>query len=284
MTLVHPVIDYMGKLKNRIKAFGFAHMKQIYQYVDNPTRKTDPIFLVGCGRSGTNMLVFRLANSWQIELFNEDHPAAFKDFRIGDLNTIHEVVDRSYARIALFKPILSTTQTSNLLSYFPTSRAIFVFRHYYDVINSSIKRFGLLNRLDHVNAWINDDFAEFGTFQPPKKTKELIRSSWEPKISPETGAALYWIFYNQLFIDMHLNQNERVLLVRYESLVNNPIREFERLCGFLNLRFDPNYVAGIFSTSVKKNKPPDIGEKVRHACDNLWIRLSQEVGVIEELE
>ena len=191
MTLSHPVKNQMGKLNNRIKAFGITYLKPIHQRVYNPTRNTKPIFLVGCGRSGTSMLVFRLEKSWQIELFNENHPAAFQNFRIRDLATIEEVIDRSYAGLALFKPILSTPQTPILLSYFPTSWAVFVFRHYCDVINSSIKRFGLMSRPDHVNAWVNDDFAEFGAYQPPEKTKELIRSLWEPTLSPETGAALY---------------------------------------------------------------------------------------------
>ena len=83
---------------------------------------------------------------------------------------------------------------------------------------------------------------------------------------------------------MQLNQNDRVLLVRYESIVNNPKSELERICSFLNLRFDPDYRTGIFSTSVKKNAPPEIDEKVSEVCDNLWIRLCQEVGVIEEFE
>jgi hypothetical protein len=283
VTLSRPV-KKMGKLNNRIKAFGITYLKPIHQRVDNPTRTTKPIFLVGCGRSGTNMLVFRLEKSWQIELFNENHPAAFQNFRIRDLATIEEVIDRSYAGLALFKPILSTPQTPILLTYFPTSQAIFVFRHYNDVINSSIKRFGLLNRLDHVNAWVNDDFAEFGAYQPPEKTKEIICSLWAPTLSPETGAALYWIFYNQLFIDMQLNQNGRVLLVRYESIVNNPKSEFEKICSFLNLRFEKDYGAGLFSTSVKKNAPPDIEEKVREVCDNLWFRLCQDLGVSEEFD
>jgi hypothetical protein len=83
---------------------------------------------------------------------------------------------------------------------------------------------------------------------------------------------------------MQLKQNGRVLLVRYESIVNNPKSEFERICSFLNLRFEKDYWVGIFSTSVKKNAPPDIEEKVREVCDNLWIRLCQELGVSEEFD
>ncbi len=227
------------------------------------------------------MIVHHLSRSWRTELYNEDNPAAFELWRLRDLSIIEELIDRSQAQWVLFKPILDTYQTQILLSRFPNAKFIFVFRHYDDVINSSLKRFGRQNRIRNVNNWINNDFGEFRKVPPPEKTKALIRSLWKPSLNQEAGGALYWLFQNRLFYDLDLDQNERVKLVRYESVVSNPDGEFKSLCQFLNLEFEPQITNGIFSSSIKRSDPPEVDPEIRAACEELWLDLCRQVGVEE---
>jgi len=250
--------------------------KRLRQRLQNPSGKSRPVFLVGCGRSGTSMLVYHLARSWRVELYNEDHPAAFERWRLRDLSVLDSLLEQSYAPLVLFKPILDTHRTRLLLARFPEAKVIFAFRHYTDVINSSLKRFGIENRINHVRGWMNEDFAEFATAPPPPKTQAFIRSLWNPALSPESGAALYWLFYNRLYFDLGLKQEARVKLVRYESVVANSQPEFQALCQFLGIPFEPQMVEGIFASSVKQAELPNLDPAVRRACDALWQQLCRE--------
>jgi hypothetical protein len=222
------------------------------------------------------MIVHHLSKSWQMALYNENNPAAFERFRLRDLAVIESLINRSYAQVTLFKPILDTCQTRVLLSRFPAAKIIFAYRHYDDVINSSAKAFGTNSRLNHVQSWINDDFSEFAV-PPPEETKNYVRSRWKPSLSLESGAALYWLFYNRLFFDLNLDQDERVKLVCYESVVLDPAKEFESLCQFLGLEFKPQIIEGVFASSIGHDSPPQIDPDIRADCDELKQRLSQHV-------
>jgi hypothetical protein len=266
----------IGKLPRLGKIRGTIHRsrKHFWQRWHNPARQTTPAFLVGCGRSGTGMLVHHLSQSWQMALYNETNPAAFEKYRLRDLSVIESLVDRSYAQVTLFKPILDTCQTAVLLARFPAAKIIFAFRHYDDVINSSAKAFGTNSRFHHVQAWIDDDFSEFAV-PPPETTKNFVRSRWRLSLSPASGAALYWLFYNRLYFDLNLDQDERVRLVCYESVVKNPAEQFEGLCQFMGLQFTPQIIEGVFSSSIGHSSPPEIDPQIRDDCEELRQQLLQ---------
>jgi hypothetical protein len=219
------------------------------------------------------MLLHHLGRSWAVDPFNENNPAAFEKFRLRPPDVIEKLVDRSYAHAAVFKPVLTTPHSCQYLNKFPNARMIFIYRHYNDVVNSSIKRFGPADRLTHVNSWIADDFGEFAPVAPPEETKAIVRKLWKPDLSPELAAALYWLFYNTLYFDLGLIRDDRVRLVGYESLVANPGPHLEAACDFLGLKFEPKMTAGIFATSVSRHEVPAIDQEIETACEILWQRL-----------
>ena len=272
-----------GRL-NRLRINGIMLHRRTWQRWQNPSRKTQAVFIFGCGRSGTSMLVRHLGRSKRIDFFNENHAAAFERWRLRDLPVIESVIDDSHAEVALFKPILDTVKTNLLLSRFSAAKVIFVFRHFDDVINSSLKKFGRENRLNHVKSWMADDFSEFTAVPPPQKTKAYIQSLWKPDLSPESGAALYWLFYNQLYYDLHLDQHERVCLIQYESLVSNPEEEFRALCQYLGLSFEPQITKGVFSSSIRRAAPQKIDSQIRQECEALWERLSSHLELKSPIE
>jgi len=249
--------------------------KHIWQGWVNPTHQSTPVFLIGCGRSGTSMLVKQLSKSWRVDLFNENNPEAFQKYRLKDYAAIDALIEKSLAQIVVFKPILDTYRSRDLLLRFPDARLIFAYRHFGDVIESSLKRFGESSRLSHVNSWVNNNFQEFAALPPPQKTRDLVCSLWKPDLNPESAAALYWLFYNQLYFDLDLNQEERVKRVCYESVVTDPAREMEALCHFLNLPFEPEIARGIFDSSIKHNPSNAVAPHILAECEDLWQRMRQ---------
>jgi len=225
------------------------------------------------------MLVKQLSKSWRVDLYNENNPAAFHKYRLLDFSVIDKLVKKSLAPIVLLKPILDTYRSQLLLLMFPTARLIFAYRHYVDVIESSLKRFGDTSRITHVNSWVRENFREFAVLPPPQKTRNLISSLWKPDLNPESGAALYWLFYNQLYFDLELDQEYRARLVCYESVVTNPVNEMDGLCQFLGLPFEPGIAEGIFDTSVKHDHSLDIDPEILAECETLWQRMFQQALV-----
>jgi hypothetical protein len=91
-----------------------AFSRSLVQRLRNPSGDSRPVFLVGAGRSGTSMIVRHLARTWQVALFNEDDPAAFRDYHLRDFAEVRELISRSRAPITLFKPIKDTHRTRAL--------------------------------------------------------------------------------------------------------------------------------------------------------------------------
>jgi hypothetical protein len=253
--------------------------RQVQQRLYNPGGRSRPAFLIGCGRSGTSMLVMQLGRSWQLDIYNENSAAAFENWFLRDFPVIQQLIDDSHAPIVLFKPILETYRACRLLEQFPDAKIVFAFRHYHDVVNSSLKKFGVQNRINHVNGWIKDDFSEFADLRPPLETQEYIRACWQPDLSPQSGAALYWLFQNRLFFDLGLADSNSARLVCYEAVVSNPAEQFAALCDFLEVRFEPPMAEGIFDSSIQRDSIPLIDPHIEQECEQLWQRLGRHAGI-----
>ncbi len=286
-----PGIGKIRAMLNECSKTKIELQKNVVQRWKNPTGKTQSVFLIGNVRSGTSMIVFQLAKSWQVKLFNEDNPAAFDYWRMRDFSIIENLLQQSRAPITLFKPILDTYRIWDILANFPTAKAIFTFRHYTDVVNSTNKRFyteeGLYipskrfpprDTRDPISRWVLQDFSEFSSARPPEEVISFIKSRWKPDLNLNSNIALRWYFINRLYFDLEMFRDERIKLVKYENIVANPPKEFESLCQFLNIQYEPIMIDGVFSSSIGKDTSPDMDPVIRADCDELWQRLSQEVG------
>lgn len=280
--------DKAIKMLGQLRKTKTSLRKRLWQGWYNPTGRSIPVFLVGNGRSGTNMLARQLGKSWQVELYNEDHPTAFQDWRLKDLTIIEELVICSRAPVTLFKAQQDTHLTRVLLSHFPTAKSLFIFRHYHDVVNSARKKFWndhnpsgpkkIGESITVVESWIKSDFAALGDVPLPEETKNFIKSRWNPNLGIESAIALHWLFRNRLFFDMNLYQEPRIKSVQYESVVLDPTREFQDICRFLELQFEFKMADGIFSSSIKRGPPPPIDLRIEADCKELWQRLCQHTG------
>ncbi|MCI0549849.1 MAG: sulfotransferase [Anaerolineae bacterium] len=250
---------------------------QVARRLSNPNKNSIPVFLVGCGRSGTSMVLRSLGKSYKVEIYNETHSSAFERFRLKDFGIIEQLNNVGYAKIKLYKPILDTHMAVEYLSGFPSAKIIFMYRHYSDVISSSIRYFGVDNWPSRVVRWIDNDFEEFASAPPPNETKHRIRSLWANRLSAESSIALYWLFYNRLYIDLGLNQNPNVILINYENIVTRSDVEFHNLCRFLGVEYSQNMSKGMFATSIKHNSVRNLDETIKIECENLWDYLGHQV-------
>jgi hypothetical protein len=260
--------DLLYRAKRRARYY----VKVLYQLVTR-FRETRPMFIVGSGRSGTDIVSHCLSKSWDVELVNEDNPKAFDNWRLKSLDVVGQVVESSRARLVLFKPIVETLRAREFLDSFPRGSVIFVIRNPYDAINSMVRFFGE-GHVKAVKSWVETDFDR----QPhvPAELREFIGSHCHVDLSVEDASGLYWLLYNSAYSFLDLQSNSRVTMVRYENLVQKPEVTMREVCDFLDTKWSHSMTDEVYAGSVGKNRKPELSPAIEKQCIDVWARLTGE--------
>jgi hypothetical protein len=242
----------------------------------HPTTEKLPVFIVGCNRSGTNMVCGGIGNSPHGWDYRESaFSLAFSGFYLRPDWIIEGLIRRTPAPIVSFGSILDSQFTNDLLSRFAGARAIWVYRRYEDVANScarqrwgdhqrDLARWVAQGELERLGARGNHISAD---------TVRLFGELFHEDLSDEDAASLYWYMRNQLYFDLNLHRDPRVLLVQYEDTVLNPEKAFRRVFGFLGFPYDPVIIKDVFASSVGKHAWQGIDPAIQAVCDTLKARL-----------
>lgn len=246
--------------------------KTVYQRL-RPAGMTTPIFIVGCQRSGTNMLVRVLNKPGSTWLYNEGTNAAFDKYRLRPDETISHLFTHSRAQHMLFKPLCDSQWTDRLLGLHPKAQAIWIYRDYGDVALSAVRHWGSHQReMMLCVAEGNPAGAGWQAERIQPHTSSLIQQTAHPDMSDLDGAVLKWLLRNQLFFDQQLDQHPRVLLLRYEDLVRRPDVLFARLFGQLGMTYQASYSHGIFADSVGRAKDISLQASIAQQAERLLAR------------
>lgn len=242
----------------------------------HPTTEKRPVFVVGCNRSGTNMVCAAIGKSPHGMAYQEsEFSLAFTAYYLRADWIIERLIRHTPAPIVSFGSILDSQFTDDLLSRFEGARAIWVYRRYEDVANSSArKRWGY--HLNDLARWVaRGELERLGARgkRISADTVQLIGKLFREDLSKEDGACLYWYMRNQLYFDLNLHMDPRVLIVQYEDTVLNQERAFRRIFDFLGFPYDRAVLDGIFASSVGKHPWPGIDPAVQEVCDGLKARL-----------
>jgi hypothetical protein len=244
-----------------------------------------PVFVVGSQRSGTTMLLNVLGKSAKCRIYHESNNSPAYDYcRLRSNETVKSLIQNSYQPIVVFKPVLDSQHTDQLLDLCPNAKAIWMYRDYRDVVNSAVKKWqgdqkdimygiaaGIQRDPKHHQYAISDRMSD--------QTVSFVKKLCHPGMSPEDGAALFWYVRNLIYFDLGLEKDPRVLLVRYEDLVTKPQEYFSRILDFIGCPFDQKYVGDIRDTSVNKNAAPTINEDVERHCREMAQRLDHQYSV-----
>lgn len=206
---------------------------------------TQPVFLLGFQRSGTNMTVWTLDKSPSLTLYNENEPQAFEDYKLLPLERIKKLVGDTTTPVALLKPISDSYRLEEFTKEYEELKVIYIFRYYLDVISSYKREFNQDGYNILKNRFKNKSFANFEWFDGDKFVNfHSVIEKYEHG-SYNDLIALTWIEQACLLIDNQSLVNSRVLVVNYDEVCMNPEGEFTRMFEFCNLSFDSNYTKDI---------------------------------------
>ena len=242
----------------------------------HPSTKKLPVFVVGCNRSGTNMVCAAIGKSSHGWAYQESaFSIAFNGYYLRDDRVIEWLIRRIPAPIICFGSILDSQSTDDLLSRFEGARAIWVYRRYEDVANSCARMQWGSHLKDYARWVARGELEKLGARGKhiSADTVRLFSELFREDLSNEDSACLYWYMRNQLYFDLNLLMDPRVLLVQYEDTVLNPDKEFRRVFSFLDFPYDPAIVQDVYASSVGKHSRPNIDPAIQEVCDALKAQL-----------
>jgi hypothetical protein len=185
-----------------------------------------------------------LGKSAECRIYDEGRSTvAFDFYRLRSHETVKRLIEKSDRPTVVFKPVLDSQHADRLLDLHPNAKAIWMYRDYRDVVNSSVKKWqgdqrdimygiavGIRRDPKHHQHAIGERMSD--------QTINLVKQLGNPGMSPEDGAALLWYVRNLIYFDLGLESDPRVLLVKYEDLVARPRQSFSRIFDFIGCHFD----------------------------------------------
>lgn len=240
-----------------------------------------PVFVLGCQRSGTSMILKILEHYPECLVCHEGNSFLYNSsYRIRYDIRIKYAIEKSDKKIIVFKPLNDMQHTDRFFNLHTKVKAIWIYRNYHDVANSAVEKWGHSHK-NIMNSISKGNFKEHPghiTYQERMKpeTLEQVKMVFKKNMSYEDGAALLWYVRNKIYFDLSLDKDHRVLLIKYEDLVANPIQHFKTIFDFISCPFNKEYVKDIHDSSVKKRPWPIIDFKIKCLCDEITGRLSNQ--------
>ena len=233
-------------------------------------------FLTGFPRSGTNMVIDVFEWSTQTKVFREADPSANDHFQLREKEIIGELAIASTAKFVMVKALLDGHRVGSLMELFPDSCAVWMYRHYDDCVNSILVRWpGHRNGIDEIVRQGREAAGWRGQNMDPE-TLDLLCALYRPEWNDATANAWFWYLRHQLFFDQGFDTNPNAMIVRYESLVADPLRVIRPVADLVGVPLTQVMTSVPHARSVRKQAAPDIAPDVRALCDSMLGRMDHE--------
>ena len=163
------ITQYQEKICRRLSRY----KKTLIFSVRKPFKDTLPVFIMGCGRSGTTMMINIFHRDHRTESLDEDNPKIAENFMLIP-ERIPQAISASKAPVLVMKPILNSFDALDLLKTYDNSKIMWMLRDYKDMIASSTKKFGTVVS-DYMKNLVlynkGDNWLSLGV---PAKTREIL--------------------------------------------------------------------------------------------------------------
>jgi len=256
------------KVQRRLSQYG----KRILFPFRRRCKRTQLVFIMGYGRSGTTMLLNSFERDMRIEVLGENDPRIAENYVLVCEN-IAPALEACKAEVLVMKPILNSFDAEVLLNDFRDSKLIWMIRDYKDVVASASDRFGPTvadYMRQHVRFGEGDNWLARGL--PRESLKELNKLNTET-FTDHDWMALVWWAVNKTICIHDLCKSERLLLVKYEELVRNVGAHMHRAYEFIGLPYAQRPGAYMHAASVGKGADTKLDETVNQMCLDLSLEI-----------
>ena len=232
----------------------------------NADRPAQPVFVFGSQRSGTNVTLEVIGKCPETEVYPENDDEAYVNYRLRSHAEVDKLIQRSRAKVVVFKPIADSQNARRILTDHRNGLAIWVYRHYSDVVNSALREFS--EHRKYLYYMLNDPrTADWRVEGVPTETMNTVQRFHGAGVSDASARALIWWIRNQHFFLQELQSRDDTRLLRYESMVQKPNEVFKEIFDFLSIPFHRRLIRSIHGMSLAKHPPQDIDPEIRALCE-----------------
>lgn len=269
----------MSSLQRRLSSLSARGRRILWIARNGIAKDSIPIFIVGSQRSGTGMLSACFGRSPEFEDFGESDARAFFQYSLRDDGTLKRLIEKSWSRFVVFKPLKDSHRVADLLALHHSARAIWVYRRFEDRVNSAVRQFGRhpLEVFESFKSGRLDRWQLQGMSGEVRAGLELALN--REALSESDAAALMWWLRNSLYFSQRLDADSRVMLWSYDTFVAGTEQGLRELLGFVGGTWDSRMLSGVHDRSIGKEPAPVVAAPIREMCHGLYTRLeSARIG------
>jgi hypothetical protein len=266
------------KLVRKAHKLFLKNKKKIYHSLKSQTVQQSILFIAGCQRSGTSMLLNAFDRDLNTRCFGEFSDLTSNDatgrIRLNSLDLIKDEFSKVKISLIVVKPLVESQNLPELLDYFDHSRAVWMFRNYKDVALSNINRFGITNGLKDLRPIVNWESNNWRAEKVSEHVRETISKHFSEDMNPYDAAVLFWFARNSIFFDRELDKNPKVMLCAYEDLVIDPEKHVRNIYQHVGRDYpEMNITAEIHTKSRNKGKDLGLSWEVQQLAEELQDKL-----------
>ncbi len=267
-----------NKLVRKAHKIFHKNKKRIYQSVNSKKVQQSILFIVGCQRSGTSMLLNVLDKDLSTRCFGEFSNLASNDttsrIRLNSLELVKKEFSKVKAPFIVVKPLVESQNVPELLDYFDNSTAVWIFRNYKDAALSNVKKFGIDNGLKDLRPIVNNDPNNWRSEKVSNHVRETILKYFSEDMNPYDAAVLFWFARNCLYFDLKLDKNPRVMICSYDDLVLDPEKYVRGIYQQVGQVYpEINITTEVHSHSRKKGMDIDLSSEIEQLAQELQSKL-----------
>jgi hypothetical protein len=249
--------------------------------------KKQILFIFGVQRSGTTALFDFLSKDIRIKAYNEFSELSkdgSEQLRLHPLHTLKKQINQNIHPIILMKPLVESQNSKRLLDAFPNSKAIWIYRHYKDVANSNLNKFGIGNGIKNLTPLMGENYNNWRADGVPDRIKKIVTKHFSKDMKPHDAAALFWFVRSSFYYDLQLNENDSLILMRYESFVSDPFNKLAQVYSFITHEIPYTLQENdIHKRSLRKGQDIDLSPEIEKLCEGLYQKFENEYALTNNL-
>jgi len=253
--------------------------KEILQLFKPYTKEKTILFIIGCQRSGTNLMLRIFENDLNTKTFGEFSKLSSKDenkIRLNPLHLVKKDIQKVRVPFIILKPLVESRNIIKLLEYFDGSKALWMYRDYKDIALSNLNHFGIKNGIDDLRPIVENKSGDWRSEKVSKNVREIIASHFSENMNPYDAAVLFWYARNSLYFQLGLDHNPDVLMCKYEDLITDPVRVVKTIYRNLKQNYPGTRIhKEIHPKSLKRGQGIKISPEIEELAKGLLDKLNK---------